>query len=249
MKRRYFSTAWTHCICMLQEIFSLLCLYGLYFLRPFLSFDRTNAKANTDDLFPLILVHPAIQNRAAWYFYQIELRKAGFFVIYHFEYSCGERSLHAVARRLAALVEEVVRLNPGKKPVLMGASLGGLVARTSLCFLSSPESLGGLFTLACPHHGSRLAKLVPQGLFPLLHSIFYDSPAIQKLEAWELSVPVNIPKLAVLSELDEIVKPLSALHPPANQGWREIKTPPLGHMAIMLHRPTINHVISELQRL
>lgn len=236
---------------LLQAVSSLLCLYGLYFLRPFLSLDRaqSNGLAEKNSTLPLILVHPAIHNRAAWYFYQAALRKAGYDVVYYFEYSCKEHSIGAVAERLAAFVEEVATLNPGTKPVLIGASLGGLVARASLCFLAGPERLGGLITLACPHKGTRLAKLVPDRLFPLLHSIFYDSPALRELEAKEAATPENIPKTAFFSCGDEIVRPVSALRPPANQGWREVETMPLSHMAVMLHSPTINAVINELKQL
>lgn len=235
---------------LLQMIFSFLGLYGLYFLRPFLSLDGTKSCEAADkiSLCPLILVHPGIQNRAAWYFYQATFRKAGYSAIYYFEYSSKERSLFAPAERLALFVEEVATRNPEAKPILIGASLGGLVARASLCFLSESAFVGGLITLACPHKGSRLAKLVPKRLFPLLNSIFYDSPTIQELEAKEAVTPVNIPKTAFFSCRDEIVRPTSALYPPANLGWREVKIMPVSHMSIMLHTPTINAVITELEQ-
>ncbi len=236
---------------LLQMISSFLCLYGLYFLRPFLSLEgaKPNDIRDKDRVCPLILVHPAIQNRAAWYLYQAAFRKAGFHSIYYFEYSCRETSLNAVAERLAVLVQKVVTRNPGGKPVLIGASLGGLVARASLCFLPEPGCLGGLITLACPHGGSRRAELMPKGLFPLVHSIFYGSPAIRDMEGKEAATPVTIPKTALFSCRDEIVRPISALHPPANQGWREVEVMPISHMAIMLHTPTINTVINELRQL
>lgn len=233
---------------LVQIVFSFLGLYGLYFLRPFLSLEDTKPTDATEksSLCPLILVHPALQNPAAWYFYQAAFRKAGYNEIHYFEYSCRERSLSATAERLAAMVEDVAKHASGAKPVLIGASLGGLVARASLCFLPDPERLGGLITLACPHKGSRLAKLAPKGLFPLLHSIYHNSPAIRELEAKEAAAPVNIPKTAFFSPMDEVVRPASALHPPTNQVWREVETMPLSHMNIMLHTPTIKSLTTEL---
>lgn len=46
--------------------------------------------------------------------------------------------------------------------------------------------------------------------------------------------------------LDEIVRPTSALHPPANQGWRGIETMPVSHMTIMPHTATIDAAVDAL---
>ena len=233
---------------LVQMISSFLCLYGLYVLRPFLSLESTQSAGvpDTGGICPLILVHPALQNRAAWYFYQAAFRKAGFTSIHYFEYSCREHSLSDVAERLAVLVNDVAALSPDDKPVLIGASLGGLVARAALCFPGVAENLSGLITLACPHKGSSLAKLAPKRVFPLLHGIVYGGPGIEALEAKERTAAGTVPKTAFFSCRDEIVRPVSALYPPAHQTWREVETMPISHMTIMLHKQTIDSVINEL---
>ncbi|MDL2286445.1 alpha/beta hydrolase [Desulfococcaceae bacterium OttesenSCG-928-F15] len=236
------------CLCAMQAIVSLVGLYSLFILRPFLAMgDTQNRGRDENSLFPpLILVHPAIQNCAVWYFYAKAFRKAGFRAIYYFEYACREPSFNAVTERLAHLVEKVSKLHPEKGAILVGASLGGLLIRNSLYFMENPERIGGLITLATPHKGSSLARMVPKWFLPLLHSIFYESPVIGELEAREEAAGIDIPKTAFYSEMDEKVKPVTALYPPAGQGWNEVKTVSLSHMAIMLHPPTIRAVIREI---
>lgn len=232
-----------------QAGWSLAALYGLYFLRPWLFSKKRAEPGGLRDLQrpSLIFVHPALQNAASWYYYRAALQKARYSAIHYFDYSCREASLEAVAARLARVVEDVAGKHPRKKTVIIGASLGGLVARASLVRVKRPETLGGLITLACPHQGTRLARLVPKKLFPLLRDIAYQSRAIRDLEEKESAAPpAGFPRTAFYSELDELVHPASALCPPPGQGWKTEKTMPISHMHIMLHQPTINRVVREL---
>jgi PGAP1-like protein. len=133
---------------------------------------------------------------------------------------------------------------------LIGASLGGLVARASLSHLERSEAARALITLACPHQGTRLARWAPSTLFPLLRSLVYQGKAIQELEHKEAAVTAvaRVPKTAFFSDMDELVRPATALHPPAGQGWSIKRTRLLSHMSIMLDKATVNGVLRELER-
>jgi hypothetical protein len=93
-------------LCLFQALFSCIVLYGLFLLRPLLTKSPDCRSAIKGCTLPVLLVHPALHNAASWYVYQSALRKQGY-AVYYFEYSCRERSLDAVAARLAREVEAV----------------------------------------------------------------------------------------------------------------------------------------------
>lgn len=255
-----------------QICLSALVLYTLYALNHFLNFSRKarangglaqsgsreaggnpGGNSNPPSTFktPLVLVHPALQNAASWFFYHSALHKSGYGPIYVFDYSCREASLMAAGQGLADFLNTVAANHPGQKLTIIGASLGGLVARSGLTCLDHPESIGALISLACPHRGSSWAGLAP-GFFPLLAAVDYKSPSIRALEEREQAIPylAALSKISFYSSRDEIVRPADSLHPPADHNWREIQTcEPISHMTIMLNKPTIHRLIQELEHL
>ena len=254
--------------CASQAFASALVLYALFIMRPILtSHAADNARPGTAgqggrrsgtaaETAPahagvpggrlLLLAHPALQNAASWHFYSRALRGAGH-TLYFFEYSCREASLDRAGQRLAAVLDGIARETSGRKVILLGASLGGLICRAALPHVRRQDCMAGLITLACPHKGSRLASLVPQALFPLLASITYNGPAIQDLEAREAERPaIHASRAAFFSNGDELVLPHDALHPPQQDGWREMPSGSFSHMAIMLHPRVIRAVIREI---
>jgi hypothetical protein len=54
-----------------------------------------------------------------------------------------------------------------------------------------------------------------------------------------------VPKLNVVSPADDMVLP-NASCSMAGESWSEIRTPPLSHIALLYHPPTIRRVISFL---
>ena len=255
-------------VCAAQAFASALVLYVLFIIRPVLpSHAGGNARpgtsgqpgrfsGQTEETAPahdgapdgriVVFIHPALQNAASWYFHSRALRGAGH-TLYFFEYSCREASLDRTGRRLAAVLDGIGRQAPGRKVILLGASMGGLVCRAALPHMRRQDCMAGLITLACPHKGSRLASLVPRALFPLLASITHNGPAIRALEAREAERPAPpASRTAFFSDGDELVLPHDALHPPQKGGWREIPSGTFSHMAIMLHPRVIRAVVREI---
>ena len=247
---------WHFLLCPLQAWGSLLCMYCLYPLRLVQKFpalpqagtaSRSGPGAAREGKPPVLLVHPALHNAAAWVVFRHYLAKAGYHRLYFFDYSCRNNTFAEVSSRLAAHIDALVAACPGEKPIVMGASLGALLLRSALSNVSEAtrrNGLGGCITLACPHAGTRLAPLAPAVLGPVLGSISWRGSVVQQIQAQENIPPM--PFVAFSSPMDEMVIPQQALTPPA--GWQVVRTRPISHISIMLHVPTIRRVVAALAR-
>ena len=109
---------------------------------------------------PVLLLHGIVCNRGIWRGWLRELRSAGFAPVraLNLEPLFADIDVYAarVARELAALQNE----SRGARVAVITHSMGGLVARAALS-LAGPQTIRQIVTLACPHHGSRLARHYP----------------------------------------------------------------------------------------
>jgi len=69
----------------------------------------------------------------------------------------GRDGLRPLAVQLKQAIDR--GFGPGQRFVLVGFSMGGLVGRTYLQDLGGAARCDGLFTIATPHHGTRMAAL------------------------------------------------------------------------------------------
>ncbi len=109
---------------------------------------------------PLLLLHGIVCNRGVWRGWLRELRAAGFAPIrsINLEPLSADIDTHAahVARELQALQRE----SRGARIDVIAHSMGGLIARAALP-LGGWQTIRRIVTLACPHHGTELARHYP----------------------------------------------------------------------------------------
>lgn len=240
-----------------QAAFGTIIIYILFIMRPVVNIlqRRSLSKAPRRDPHrypPLLFVHPALCNAGSWLMYLWYFLKAGYSRFHFFEYSCRESSLQLAGKRLANEIDRLIETYQGEKPIIIGASLGALIARAALAQMKKADCVKGFITLACPHSGTYTASAVPASLFPLLHNITYRGEGITALEKNEIhGSNAHFPRIAFASDRDEMVVPSSSLHPPqcTNQNWKIFSIHSISHMNIMLHIPTIRKVLYEVVRL
>jgi pimeloyl-ACP methyl ester carboxylesterase len=200
------------------------------------------APVPTCTLPPVLLVHGLYHNASAWVLYRGWLRRAGFTNVFAWSYSSWQHDFEELVEQLKRwITANMTRHFPGQKAIILGHSLGGLLARATV---SGPEPLpcvAAIVTLGTPFQGSKLAVL---GLGKLSRSLTYRGPLIQRVK--ECGMLEAVARLAVTSPIDNMVLPPEALLP-AEPGWTHWECSPISHVAMLYHRATAAKVISYLR--
>ncbi len=180
----------------------------------------------------VLLVHGLYHNNAAWLLFRRRLARAGLRDARFFRYSSFDRPFEDLARDLAGRILEILAEDPGRPLALVGHSLGGLLLRAAACDQRLRGGPACLLTLGTPHRGSALARLAPGRLGQSLRP---ESPLFRRLAA--LCEPADLPRLALVSPLDNMVLPAANLTPPP--GWSLAATPPMAHVAMLYRRECV----------
>jgi triacylglycerol lipase len=191
---------------------------------------------------PVILIHGLYHNASAWIRFRGSLKRAGYDRVYAFNYSSFRPDFQEICGQLKQWIMEISRNFPGEGIILVGHSLGGLLARAYAARndVSQGPAVKALITLGTPYGGS---KMVVFGIGKLARSLTSGSPLIRELEGKQ--VPSGVSCIALHSPVDNLVLPAESLKPPS--GWREELTDPVCHVAMLYHGPTIRRVLNQMK--
>lgn len=191
---------------------------------------------------PVILIHGLYHNPSAWVRYRGRLRRAGYERVYAFHYNSWRRDFHEIYGQLDQWMMEIGRSFPGESVLMVGHSLGGLLAKAYAARddVSQGPMVKALITLGTPYGGS---KLVVFGIGRLARGLACGSPLIHELKGKQ--VPSGVSCTALHSPVDNMVLPAESLKPPS--GWREEWTDPVCHVAMLYHGPTIKRVLNQME--
>jgi triacylglycerol lipase len=181
---------------------------------------------------PVLLIHGYGCSRAAWWWHRRRLEAAGWNVAtINLEpvYTSIENYVDPVAQR----IDEVLTATGAEQLILVGHSMGGLVARAYLRRYGVGKVIR-LVTLGTPHAGSELARI---GLGENSRQM---SPACGWLVALAKETPQFI-AMTIFSPHDNYVMPQSNLEWP---GTRRRTIDGLGHLA-MLFSPRVAAAVLE----
>jgi pimeloyl-ACP methyl ester carboxylesterase len=225
----YCATLTSYALCV------ALAVVGLFLHRK----PALKAGSAVSDAFPpLVLIHGLYNNAGAWLYMARALDKAGYNVSTYAYFSFFV-PLDTILRGLDEHVLTVQRLT-GRKPVLIGHSLGGLLSRKWLAEYNGNDRVRGIITLGTPHEGSKMAVFGPGAL---ARSIRPNGSLAASLR--DLPPVSNLPCASLVSPEDEAVLPSSSLIPP--QGWNMRLTPPLPHFSMLFSPRTVAILLEELR--
>lgn len=194
--------------------------------------------ANTGPI--IITIHGLYHNQSAFLVVHRALRRAGFHDVRSWSYASWSADFFQLSAQLARDLKALHQAEPLRPIVLIGHSLGGLLARHAAVTVGS-DTLAGCITLGTPHQGSRLAVFA---LGPLGRSLRYCSPLIEKIQRDESSYSApNFSCVALASPVDNMVLPTAALEPPESH-WNVRWTPPMSHVAMLYHRAAIREIVA-----
>ncbi len=190
----------------------------------------------------VVLIHGIYHNASAWTYYRWRLKRKGYNRIYAFSYSSRNTTFWGIYEKFETWMKQVERDFPGGDVVMVGHSLGGLLAKTYAGNLdgSSSSRIRRVITLVSPFKGSKMAVV---GLGPLAKSLCYQGPLVGELQNFQPAT--QLPCVAFYSPVDNMVLPAESLMPPA--GWKGEQTVPMGHVACLYHGPTFERVLSYME--
>lgn len=190
---------------------------------------------------PVILIHGLYHNVSAWVLYRRLLIRKGFRNTRAFGYSSLNTNFFELLKRLEKEVENLLERFPDQPVVLIGHSLGGLLARAYAEDPANSQNVAAVVTLGAPHQGSKLAAL---GAVKLARSLGHRGKLFEQLEP--KIKPPEIPCLAIYSPIDNMVMPHTSLQV-AHSGWSHLEAYPVSHVAMLYHKRLAKLVLEYLQ--
>jgi pimeloyl-ACP methyl ester carboxylesterase len=206
-------------------------------LQPWLA--PRNAERTAQGVTPVLFVHGLYCNAGVWHSQLARLRQSGVVNLFCINLGPPLASIDRFARQLDERVDEVLRACGTSKVILVAHSLGGLAARAWCARLGGSSRLARLVTIGSPHHGSRLAQLVPG---TCAAEMVPGSEWLLRLEADERRAPA-LPATCIFSRHDSMVAPQdSALL----AGASVLALERLGHFELLLDPAVHRRVAAEI---
>lgn len=152
--------------------------------------------------YPVILVHGVLVNDGVWLRLRRFLKRRAVAPVYTLNYGPPLASIECFAEQLDTRIEAVRTATGAARVILVGQSMGGLVARAYLRRVGGTR-VAKLITIGTPHHGSMLAYGLPGTCLAQMQP---GNPWLAELNRNE-SAPPPAPILSLWSRHDSMVAP------------------------------------------
>ncbi|MEE4379084.1 MAG: alpha/beta fold hydrolase [Candidatus Competibacteraceae bacterium] len=223
------------------EWLSMLALY-LFFqpLGPWLT--RTGRhSADHSTATPILLIHGYTCNAGFWWALERFLRKRGLNNLFTITLEPVFGDIDDYARQVAERVENLCKATGAEHIILVGHSMGGLVARAYLHRYGERNRVAGIISLGSPHHGSLHAR------FALVQARNVEQMSPNNAWLAELNADEDrnapVPMVSIYSDHDELVTPQTSARLRYTNS-RNISVMGVGHLA-MAFEPSLHTVVFE----
>lgn len=176
---------------------------------------------------PVLFVHAYLSNRGQWWWLRRGLRQCGIAVA-TINLEPPLQSIDRFAEQLGQRIEAVLAETGAQRLVLVGHSMGGLVARTFVQRHGAGR-IAELITIGTPHDGSWFAFVARGQCAREMH------PGGEWLRRLSSRTPSPVPTLNIWSARDNFIAPQDSAMLP---GAREHVLPAIGHLSMMFS-PTV----------
>lgn len=116
------------------------------------------ARAGGGDPCPVVLIPGIYCNAAVWWSMTRRFRVWGLHSVWPITLRSPLASIDDLAQQLSLHIARICEATGAPRVVLVGHSMGGLVARACLRDLRTRSRIAKVVSLASPHHGSELAR-------------------------------------------------------------------------------------------
>ncbi len=201
---------------------------------------RLEASSTPQPAKPVLLVHGIVCNRGIWRPLLRALRAAGFGPIRAVNLEPLFADIDAHTAHVIGELRRLRRDCGGARVAIVAHSMGGLVARAALRD-AGPDDISQIITIATPHHGTTLGRLLP--VLPL-RQMRRDSPWLAALNrAQEGHFPV--PLTSIYSANDTLISPPRSA---ALAGARQCELQGFGHLSLLSARKLSDCLLAVLTR-
>jgi triacylglycerol lipase len=191
---------------------------------------------------PVVLVHGWVHNRSAFIWMTRALRRAGFRHVHGLNYNPMRQGIREIAQMLAVEVDRVLAVTGAPRCMVVGHSMGGIVARYYVQALGGHRNVDTVITLGSPHRGTYVANL---GIGPAARELQPRTSLLRELE--ETARPSDVRWVSYYSDLDLMVAPAvnaKLVHPALRA--RNIRTKDTGHLSLLLSGEVLRSVVDHL---
>lgn len=191
---------------------------------------------------PVLLVHGWVHNRSAFLGMTRALRRAGFHHVHGLNYNPMREGIPEIAKMLAVEVDRVLAVTGAPRCMVVGHSMGGIVARYYVQALGGHRSVDTVITLGSPHRGTYTAQL---GLGPAARQLQPRTQLMRTLE--ETARPSGVRWISYYADLDLMVMPAvngKLVHPALKAA--NIRTHDTGHLSLLLSGEVLRSVVDHL---
>lgn len=222
------------------ESLAIFVLALTYPLR--LIYDFTPIRAHRSGETPVMLVHGYGANSASMMFLQWMLKRMGWANVYVISYTPPTANARGLAQQVADKAKQIMAACDSDRINIVCHSMGGVLTRYALINLDLDGKVDRIVTLGSPHHGSRVAGLVPA--MGSAAQMRHDSPFIKEVGA-DGDTPGDARFYSIWSEFDNFVLPVRSAVITGNA--RNIHVPYLGHCSL-LYSPRVARLVNECLR-
>ena len=221
------------CRTIITEWLAFFALFAV--IQPFADFvfSVNGARRRTEKL-PVMLVHGYRCNSGLWWWMIARLRAAGF-AAEAIDLEPALVSIDHFAEQLHDAIEAYLADTGAGKLRLVTHSMGGLVARAYLQRYGS-QRVDKVITLACGHHGTRIACL----------GLGKNAREMEPGSAWlaALPEPAPVPVVTVWTAQDNFIAPQTSSR---LLGAQEFVLTGMGHLTLMFSPRVLDIVLKALR--
>lgn len=223
------------CLMIFREWLAFFALFAI--VQPFGDslFSVKQARRRSGEP-PIVLVHGYKCNSAFWWWLIVRLRSAGF-AAEAVDLEPALASIDGYAGQLHRQIEACLHETGAAKVRLVTHSMGGLVARAYLERYGAAR-VEGAITLACVHHGTRLARL----------GFGLNARQMEPGSAWLSALPgrLPIPTVNVWMAQDNFIAPQTSSR---MAGSEDIMLSGMGHLTVAFSPLVADLLVKKLRSL
>lgn len=221
----------------ITEMFSLLAMSACYFVN----LEKRNPKiVEGNNQKPILLIHGLYHNSSAWIEYIGQLKAAHVGPVFTINLGNPFGSIHSHAEKIKKMVAEIQRITGRKDIMLVGHSMGGVVASTfALDWATKDTLVTDIVTIASPLDGSSVAHYIGYG--KSVRETRTGSDHITDLSD-KICQQTKINFFHIASKTDQLVPAWSAALP-KNKRAKHLIFPNLGHCALLYSKAVIDPII------